>query len=231
MIEEIVRFRDIISTQDTAKKFIHRHQEIAVTARSQRRGRGRHGRQWASPVGGLYVSLLLFPKDRGSLIPFLASLTIVRLLEFHGLKGITIHWPNDVLLNQKKVCGILCEQCKDSIVCGIGLNVNNSEFPSHLINVTSMTEESGEEYDLDEMLARLIRIFNPLYQELLEQGLKVSEAQNYVTGLGEAVEVVTKSERFTATICDINDDWSLLVRDAHGVSRTLYYGEVRRLLW
>lgn len=231
MIKEIIRFKKISSTQDTAKKFIHRHQEIAVTAEYQRHGRGRHGRQWSSPIGGLYVSFVLFPKNRITLIPFLASLAIVRLLEFYSMTNITIHWPNDVLLHNKKVCGILCEQCKDGIVCGIGLNVNTDRFPHTLNKVTSLTLESGQTYDLDDVLQHLIRIFNPLYQELLDRGLKVSEALNYITGLGEAVEVVTTSETFTATICDINEDWSLLVRDSNGVSKKLYHGDVRRLVW
>jgi BirA family biotin operon repressor/biotin-[acetyl-CoA-carboxylase] ligase len=231
MIEEIVRFNNVSSTQDTAKKFVHRHQEMAIVAQQQRRGRGRHGRYWASPSGGLYVSLILFPTTRVTLIPFLASLTIVRLLEYYSFNTITIHWPNDVLLHKNKVCGIICEQCKGSVICGIGLNVNTSSFPDHLKNVTSMTLESGETYDLDNVLEQFIRLFNPLYEELLDHGLKVSEALNYITGLGEAVSVVTRSGTFAATICDINDDWSLLVRDDQGVNKTLYYGEVRRLLW
>ena len=231
MIEEIVRFNNVSSTQDTAKKFIHRHQEMAIVAQQQRRGRGRHGRQWASPPGGLHVSLILFPEVRVSLIPFLASLTIVRLLEQYSFNTISIHWPNDVLLYGEKVCGIICEQCKESVICGIGLNVNTTTFPDDLKDITSMTLASGKTYDLDAVLEQCLRLFNPLYQELLEHGLKVSEALNYITGLGEAVSVVTKSGTFPATICDVNDDWSLLVRDDQGVSKTLYYGEVRRLLW
>jgi BirA family biotin operon repressor/biotin-[acetyl-CoA-carboxylase] ligase len=231
MIADIVRFKDVSSTQDTAKKFIHRRKEMAIVAQHQRRGRGRHGRHWSSPEGGLYVSLVLFPGDRRPLIPFLASLTVVRLLEQYSLSGITIHWPNDVLLNHKKVCGVICEQYRGGIICGVGLNVNSVDFPSTLNNVTSMTMETGDTFDLDHILTDFIHIFNPLYQELLEHGLKVAEALNYITGIGEAVEVVTKDSSFTATICDINDDWSLLVRDDNGISRTLYYGDVRRLVW
>lgn len=231
MIEEVLRFRDVSSTQDTAKRFIHRHQEIAIAAQHQRRGRGRHGRQWLSPVGGLYVSLILFPGDRMSLIPFLGSLTIVRLLEQYLLSRITIQWPNDVLLSRKKICGVICEQCGEGVICGIGLNVNLIDLPSSLSNATSMTMETGVTYDLDKVLARFIHTFNPLYQELLEQGMKVTEALNYITGIGEVVEVVTKNTSFAATVCDVNNDWSLLVRDESGVNHTLYYQEVRRLVW
>jgi BirA family biotin operon repressor/biotin-[acetyl-CoA-carboxylase] ligase len=226
MIQEVVRFKDVSSTQDTAKRFIHRHQEMAIVAQHQRRGRGRHGREWSSPTGGLYLSLILFPKNRMTLIPFLASLSVVRLLEHYTLSSIAIHWPNDVLLNDKKICGVICEQNKDSVICGVGLNVN-----SNLGNATTMTRETGEIYDLDDVLACFIRIFNPLYEELLERGLRVEEALNYITGIGEVVEVVTKNATFTATVCDVNSDWSLLVRDERGVNRTLYYQEVRRLVW
>ncbi|MBN2620300.1 biotin--[acetyl-CoA-carboxylase] ligase [candidate division WOR-3 bacterium] len=231
MIQEVVRFKDVSSTQDTAKRFIHRHHEMAIVAQHQRRGRGRHGRAWSSPTGGLYLSLILFPGHRMMLIPFLASLSVVRLLEHYALSGIAIHWPNDVLLHDKKVCGVICEQHKDSVICGIGLNVNSIDLPPNLGNATSMIRETGRTYDLDEVLTYYIRIFNPLYQELLERGLKVAEALNYITGIGEVVEVVTRNATFTATICDVNSDWSLLVRDESGVSRTLYCQEVRRLVW
>jgi BirA family biotin operon repressor/biotin-[acetyl-CoA-carboxylase] ligase len=231
MIQEVVRFKDVSSTQDTAKRFIHRHQEMAIVAQHQRRGRGRHGREWSSPTGGLYLSLILFPKNRMTLIPFLASLSVVRLLEHYTLSSIAIHWPNDVLLNDKKICGVICEQNKDSVICGVGLNVNSVDLPSNLGNATTMTRETGEIYDLDDVLACFIRIFNPLYEELLERGLRVEEALNYITGIGEVVEVVTKNATFTATVCDVNSDWSLLVRDERGVNRTLYYQEVRRLVW
>jgi BirA family biotin operon repressor/biotin-[acetyl-CoA-carboxylase] ligase len=231
MIQEVVRFKDVSSTQDTAKRFIHRRQEMAIVAQHQRRGRGRHGREWSSPTGGLYLSLILFPKNRMTLIPFLASLSVVRLLEHYALSSIAIHWPNDVLLNDKKICGVICEQNKDSVICGVGLNVNSVDLPSNLGNATTMTRETGEIYDLEDVLACFIRIFNPLYEELLERGLRVEEALNYITGIGEVVEVVTKNATFTATVCDVNSDWSLLVRDERGVNRTLYYQEVRRLVW
>lgn len=231
MIRDIFRFKDVSSTQDTAKRFVHRHQEIAVISERQRRGRGRHGRQWVSPKGGLYVSFTLFPSKRIGSIPLLAALTVVKLLEEYFFSRIAIHWPNDVFVNNKKICGVVCEQYKESIICGIGLNVNTECLPEHLGSATSMKIESGCSYDMEAIFAHVIDIFNHLYDELQGHGIKIEEALDYITGIGEVVEVKTQNGTYRATICDVNDDWSLLVRDCNGMMRTLYYEDVRRLVW
>ena len=231
MIDKVIRFRQVASTQDTAKRLAHKGSELAVMALSQNSGRGRQGRSWFSPRGGLYVSLLLFPKKNQTSIPLLASLSVIRALEEFGFSLLTIHWPNDVLLNERKVCGILCERYENKVICGIGLNVNIEHFGRGVHNATSMSMESGKHFELDEVLERFLEKFNVLYDELQDKGLKVKEVLNYISGLGEAVEVVTAREVIKGTVYDIDDDWALLLRDESGMVRKYYYGDVRRLQW
>jgi len=231
MIEKIVKFRRVASTQDTAKRFVHEQRELAVMALSQNMGRGRQGRIWFSPKGGLYVSLLLFPKKRLTSIPLLASLSVIKTLENLGFSKLLINWPNDVVLNNRKICGVVCERSGDAVICGIGLNVNVDGFGPRLISATSLSLEAGRDFDVDEILERLIDRFNELYDELQQKGLRVKEVLNYIAGLGEPVEVITAKEVIKGTVSDIDDDWALLLRDESGIVRKFYYGDVRRLQW
>jgi biotin-(acetyl-CoA carboxylase) ligase len=94
-----------------------------------------------------------------------------------------------------------------------------------------MSAEAGKDFNLDEVLDRFLEKFNPLYDELQDKGLKVKEVLNYISGLGEAVEVVTARGVIKGTVYDIDDDWALLLRDESGIVRKYYYGDVRRLQW
>lgn len=231
MIDKVIRFRKVASTQDTAKRFAPKGSELAVTALSQDRGRGRQGRTWFSPRGGLYVSLLLFPKKNLTSIPLLASLSVIRALEDFGFSELSIHWPNDVLLSNRKVCGVVCERYGDTVICGIGLNVNIERFGQRIVSATSMSVESGRNFKIDEVLGCFLGKFNGLYDELQDKGLKVREVLNYISGLGEAVEVITAKGTIKGTVYDIDDDWALLLRDESGMIKKFYYGDVRQLEW
>jgi BirA family biotin operon repressor/biotin-[acetyl-CoA-carboxylase] ligase len=231
MIDKIIKFEQVGSTQDTAKRFAQKGIELAVTARSQNKGRGRQGRSWFSPRGGLYVSLLLFPKKKSNSIPLLASLSVIRALEEFSFSRLTIHWPNDVLLNNRKVCGVVCDRYRDTLICGIGLNVNIKRFGQRVVNATSMSIEARKDFDVEKVFGCFLEKFNALYEELQDKGLKVKEVLNYIAGLGEAVEVVTAKEVVKGTVYDIDDDWALLLRDEAGLIRKYYHGDVRRLQW
>jgi len=231
MIEKVVRFNKVVSTQDSAKEFVEEKRTLAITALSQDKGRGRQGRTWYSPQGGLYVSLLLFPEERVTSIPLLASLSIIRTLEEYGFSKLTIHWPNDVLLHNRKVCGVVCERYQGSVICGVGLNVNIDKFGPRLGSATSLRIEAGKDFDIDEILDVFLKKFNELYEELQSKGLKIKEVLNYISGLGESVEVVTAKGVVRGTVSDIDDDWALLLRDESGIIKKFYYGDIRRLEW
>lgn len=231
MIKKIVKFKDVSSTQDTAKRFVRQKEEMAIFSLRQTHGKGRQGRSWFSPFGGLYLSLLLFPRVRLTSIPLLASLTVVKVLENYGFSKLTIRWPNDVLLDHRKICGIICEQHEKAIICGIGLNVNIDNFTTNLDSATSLKIEAGHGFDIEEISNHIIGTFNPLYNELQNEGLKIKEVLHYIGGIGEPVELITPQATIKGTIHDIDDDWALLLRDHSGMMRKYYYGEVKQMRW
>jgi biotin-(acetyl-CoA carboxylase) ligase len=94
-----------------------------------------------------------------------------------------------------------------------------------------MSIEAGKDFDVDKVFDRFLEEFNTLYEELQDKGLKIKEVLNYISGLGEAVEVITAKEVVKGTVYDIDDDWALLLRDEAGLIRKYYYGDVRRLQW
>jgi len=156
---KIIKFKKVSSTQDIAKKLAEKNiREAIVLAEEQTSGRGRYGRAWFSPIGGLWFSILLRPNiDPMDSIKLMAltGLAITKAIRDFTHLPAFIKWPNDVYINDKKVCGILIESSIEDnrlkyIIIGIGLNVNNSFSnisPNILKNITSLRSELGKFID------------------------------------------------------------------------------------
>jgi BirA family biotin operon repressor/biotin-[acetyl-CoA-carboxylase] ligase len=231
MFRKILKFERVASTQDICRRLIPEQEETAVFAYSQTRGRGRQARRWSSPKGGLYLSLLLFPENQSHTLPLAASLAVIRILERRGFPHPVLHWPNDVMLGSRKVCGVLCEQVRNAFICGIGLNVNTRKFDRGAEHATSLARISGKEYKVEEILDDLLHTFYPLYRETQKDGLDIKDIKPYLSGIGEMVEIKTRDGTVTGTVFDIDSDWALLLADGSGMIRKFYYGDVRRLQW
>ncbi len=157
MIEEVD------STNDYIKRYLGDGEAVCVCARRQTRGRGTKGRSFSSKEGGVYLSFLTFPDLGGGesfRIMAHAALSVCRTAEAFGVSA-RIKWPNDVLANGKKLCGILIEngivagRVAWSVV-GIGLNVNN---PLGDLPAIGLSEAAGRRLDTDDVRAALIRFF------------------------------------------------------------------------
>ncbi len=230
MVRELLKFKQVTSTQDVLKRFIKNKKEIAVFAYTQTRGRGRQKRNWYSPSGGIYLSILMFPAKQINTIPLIAALSVIKSLKEFNFTNLSIHWPNDVLLNNKKICGILCEKFNDAVICGIGLNVNVKKMPSKLPNATSLFIETGKTYNLDEILNKTLQNFWILYDDLQADKFKPAAIYHYISGLGEPIEVkLSSKETIKGIIHNIDEDWTLLVRTEDGLIKKIYYGDVTRL--
>jgi BirA family biotin operon repressor/biotin-[acetyl-CoA-carboxylase] ligase len=134
-----------------------------VTAKSQSKGKGRQGRVWVSPAGaGVYLSFLLRPKNplkEVNLLPLLFGLGVARALS--GIVAAKIKYPNDLLVNGKKICGILVETRSlndevEFVIAGVGVNVNSKqeEIPEQ---ATSLFLETGKKYDVSKLTKRIIK--------------------------------------------------------------------------
>lgn len=194
-------------------------------AEVQTRGKGSRGRGWVSPRGiGIWHSILLKP-DITPLevqrITLAAGLAVCKAI---GLDA-KIKWPNDIVINGKKVCGILTEMSAEMdmvnyVVCGIGINVNTESFAEEIAHrATSMYLESGIKYRRDEIISRLLNKFEYYYKKFLDSGLGAildEYKQNCVT-LGKEVSVIFKKETVTGKAVDVDENGNLVVETENGI--------------
>lgn len=207
----------------------------------QTAGRGRQGREWRdSPGHNLLFSIVLrpsIPTNRIGLIPLAAGLAVAEAIEQQtGLSPI-LKWPNDVLLADRKVCGVLLEgqfqtrSASDNLmVLGIGLNVNQVDFdPAIAGNATSLSLESGQIVPRQPLLAELLHRLEKHYESLpLDNGASVrAHFEKRMAGIGRMVSVAfSYSENSIAgTVLGVADDGALRLRTSEGVE-ILHAGEI-----
>jgi BirA family transcriptional regulator, biotin operon repressor / biotin---[acetyl-CoA-carboxylase] ligase len=210
-----------------------------VLAEEQTAGRGRAGRSWHSERGtGLYFTLLLRPRlapAQAPLLTMLAGLSAHAAIQ--GLTGLTpgLKWPNDLLLNGKKVGGILTEMHAEPsvvrfVIVGIGINVNQEKFPPELASIaTSLRKESGKMNYRLELLVRLLRQFESDYNRFLREGPsfvveRFQRASNFANG--RRVRVETGAESYVGTTAGLSPEGLLLVAKENGPVLTVIAGDV-----
>lgn len=238
----VIIYDTIGSTNAEAALLASKGEDIApdgtlVWSLEQTAGRGRRGRDWQSPTGNLYTSLILRPevplKDAAQL-GFVASLAVYDALDNIGLAGHQVHckWPNDVLLNEKKVAGILMESqggCGDKppdwIILGMGLNVawhpNDTEFPA-----TSLRFE-GWSNTLDEMIAAYTKSFLSWTNRWLDHGFAPIR-KDWIwrcKGMGEQIEVRLENEILIGIFEDMEEDGALRL-NVDGKTQRITAGDV-----
>lgn len=179
MKPRILRYESVTSTNsEVARLAVEGADEgLAIVADEQTAGRGRLQRAWSSPKGaGLYFSILLRPRiaaEHWPLITFVAALaTSDALLEGAGVQT-DIKWPNDLMANERKICGILAEAIETpsgrAVVVGIGINLTNEAFPQELLAMaTSVAQESGRQPEREMLLAALLGALARWYSLLHE---------------------------------------------------------------
>ncbi len=200
-------------------------------AGEQTEGRGRLGRSWVAPPGtGLLASVLLRALPRAlEALPFAAGLAVVDMLAtLYGVDA-SLKWPNDVLVDGKKLAGILVEIAPGSArrsevaaVVGLGLNLNVARFPAG-INGVSLHELTSGAPDTDLVLHAWLEALAARARMAERGGVAalLSDWRTHATGLGERVEVVRPSGTLTGTAIDVAADGALLVRTAGGVVRVV----------
>ncbi|MDD3920208.1 MAG: biotin--[acetyl-CoA-carboxylase] ligase [Eubacteriales bacterium] len=238
--KQVQYFRQTDSTNRQAKRFAREGAShgLAVIAEEQTEGRGRRGRGWVSvPFENLYVSLLLRPNLETAKAPrftIATALGVYRLLQGYGIPA-SIKWPNDILVNGKKLCGILLEmegtlEDLEAVIVGIGLNVNSTVFPEELISTaSSMRLESGSVYDRTKVLSRLLEALEPLYaaceSDIAYEAL-LCDYRRVCGTIGRQVNVIGITDTRTGTVEDVDELGRLLLRTADGTLHTVSAGDV-----
>ncbi len=211
-----------------------------IVAESQTAGRGRRSRKWHSPPGkNLYFSILL--RDPGFTplqvlqLNLVTAVAIVKALEEEGIRA-SIKWPNDILLNEKKLGGILIESEMESnrarkVVIGIGLNVNmtSGEIPPELSDIaTSIKIETGRETNLTELLKNLLQKLQLWYNIFKQEGFNhvKNEWENYFSWMGKEVVVYQDGFSITGIAERIDESGFLIIRDKEGRLHRIIVGDV-----
>lgn len=211
---------------------------MAVIAEYQTAGRGRQGRQWVSENGNCYFSMLLRPRiptEGVAGITLVAALALAESIE--KVSGLTtgIKWPNDVIINGRKVCGILTEGSSgptymNYVVVGIGVNCNQEEFPTEIRDVaTSICLEMHRKVDRTVLLSEFFGCFERRYETFLETGDLQRLQEDYNKRLinrGREVKLLEKDGEQIRKAIGIDVHGGLLVEDEMGSRQTVIAGEV-----
>ena len=214
------------------------HGTIAV-ADKQNAGRGRRGRSWDSPAGrDIYFTILMrpdFPPDKAPGLTLVMALAVAAAVEKTcGLKA-GIKWPNDVVINGKKICGILTEMNLETdyiqyVVTGVGINVNLEAMPAELENTaTSLLIEGGEKVSRAGLLQEVLRAFEEYYERYLPtqdiSGM-LQEYNELLVNRDREVKVLDPKGEFSGIARGINSAGELLVQMENGETAKVYAGEV-----
>jgi len=226
----IHHFETLPSTNDLAKELGSQNapEGSLVVAECQSQGRGRLGREWDSPPGvGLYASLLLRPPLPPTEMPQITLTTAVAVVRaLRRATGVApgIKWPNDLLVDGKKVGGILTEMETESdriryLVVGLGLNVNNREFPPPLdLTATSLALATGSSFHRPGILRAWLEEFEALYDLFLNQdfGVILEEWRKYNVTLGQTVTVRQGPREISGLAVEVAGDGAMLVQQRTG---------------
>ncbi len=208
-----------------------------VVTKKQTAGRGRRGRNWISPEGNCYFSLLLKPSiqtEHASRLTLVSALALAEAIKnVVGLET-QIKWPNDVVVDGKKLCGILTESSIDVdglkyVVIGIGINVNQKKFDPEIDSMaTSLSLQLGQDVECAHMIAEFLNCFEMYFSIFIQTedlSMLLSQYNALLVNKNKEVRIVDQSERVGVAI-GINDVGELLVRNNAGVVESVNAGEV-----
>ena len=233
---------EVDSTNNWAKELAMQKalEGTVVVAKTQTSGRGRLGRRWLSPAGGLWFSLILKPELRPAeavKLTFVTGLAVAKVLcEMFGLEAET-KWPNDVLVNGRKISGILTEmnttgETVKFVVVGVGVNANfdvKKKFPESLRKVaTSLENELGRKVLLEDLLRALLEALEIIYELFIREGFNsiLEEWKSYAGFLGRQVEVISPTEKLSGLALDVDNEGALVLRLKDGTIKHVFVGDL-----
>ena len=226
-------FSELSSTMDTAKDLARKNcpDFTVVVAGRQTKGRGRLNRQWVSDDGGLYFTLVLrpdIPVPISSRVNFLASLTLARVLrEMYRIEA-AVKWPNDILVDDRKLSGMLSELEAEAdrvffINIGMGINVNNDPTAVEP-GAISLKTILGRESSRIKLLSGFLDEFEDRLKNAEFENI-ISEWKQYTVTLQRQVRIVTQREVTEGLAVDVDENGALVVRLADGSIKKITYGD------
>jgi BirA family biotin operon repressor/biotin-[acetyl-CoA-carboxylase] ligase len=237
----VYAYKSVQSTNILAAKLadVNAPEGAIVVAESQTKGRGRLGRAWHSPEGkGIYISIILYPPIEPPQAPGISLMTALSLADTIAAckpKNVAVKWPNDCLINGRKVAGILTELSADMdhinhVIIGIGINVNHrrKDFPDDLAKTaTSLRHALKTDIRRVEFLQKFLLNLEKDYKKFKKSGLRVLHKRilNYSNLIGRPISINSSGEIISGTAVDINENGNLVVETPAG-PQTFIAGEV-----
>lgn len=225
--KEVLYFDTIDSTNIKAQEFAEKGYPSGtlVVADKQESGKGRRGRSWVSPSGtGIFMTLMIKPDinpNNASMLTLVAALAVAKAITSVTGEEALIKWPNDIVVNGKKVCGILTEMNAqfdyiNHIVVGIGINVHNESFPEEISQMASslMIEAGGKRFHRAQIIAETMSYFEQYYDTFLKtQDLSalVREYDELLVNRNKSVRVLDPKEPFDGKAMGITPKGELIV--------------------
>ena len=210
-----------------------------VVADLQTAGKGRRGRSWESPSGAsIYMSILLRPDilpDRAPMLTLVMAQSVAEAVRELTGAEVGIKWPNDIVLNGKKICGILTEMSAEIdyinyVVIGVGVNVNTPDFPEMLVNTaTSLKIELGQSVKRSALIAAVMKRFEENYETFIRTGDLSGMQERYnslLVNRNRDVRVLEPGHEYNGRALGINSIGELLVEKEDGTTAEIFAGEV-----
>jgi BirA family biotin operon repressor/biotin-[acetyl-CoA-carboxylase] ligase len=221
--KKILFLKEVDSTNNRAKQIALEEKEGAVViSEKQTSGRGRRGRKWESPEGGIAISFILKPNvspERAPQMTLISSLALVETLnKIHNGLNAKIKWPNDILISGKKISGILTELSADMekinyVVVGVGVNLNSTveNLPE---NATSLKIETKEQVSIKQFLKSFFDHYDKLYLEYLNGGIDqiIERWKKNSDTIGKKVKIIGINETYEGLAKDIDENGALILK-------------------
>ncbi|MGB2928805.1 MAG: biotin--[acetyl-CoA-carboxylase] ligase [Desulfobacterales bacterium] len=226
-------FDEVTSTMDIAGNLARNdapHFTVVIAGR-QNKGRGRLKRIWVSSQGGLYFTIILrpqIPPALSSRVNFAASMILTRTLRNMFHIDARVKWPNDILVHERKVAGLLSEMEAETdmvtfINIGMGVNVNNDPTPREPMAI-SLKKILGRNISRKQLLSGFLDEFeNRLNNRTLDN--VISEWKSYTMTIGRQVKIVTTHDEFKGIAMDVDNTGALMLKLADGSIKKIIYGD------
>lgn len=244
-----VRYYDIVDSTNTKAKQLAEQENthgLLVIAEQQEMGKGRRGKTWSSQKGmGIWMSLIVKPKIKpvsASMLTLIAALAVTKAIrQIEGEKenkhflDAKIKWPNDIVVNGKKVCGILTEMSSEldyinHIVIGIGINANIEKFPDKINNIaTSLLLEGKKHIKRSQLVASVLEAFEEYYMEFLKtENLEtmITDYNRWLINYEKEVKIIEENITYTGMAKGITPTGELIVILPDGTRKKVVSGEV-----
>lgn len=236
--KNIIHFDSIDSTNDYGKEIAGKELDgTVIISEEQTKGKGRLGRNWHSKSGeGIWMSIILKPNMipyKAPFITLIAGASIVKSLNELGINT-TIKWPNDVIINNKKICGILTELSAEIerinyIVLGIGINVKTIDFSPEISDIATSLQKEGYNLSRVDIVKNILEQFEKLYIEYVKNDNKketIDICRKYSAVIGKQIYTIRGENKELVTCLDLDENGNLIVKKDDGNIVRIMSGEI-----